>query len=211
MDPSFLDWLRQFDLSMLGDLSELNWTDIATYSALVLAIGGGLWASFQNFLRFLWRKTEGILGFVISTLVVFSLWYSLLRVHVSVSFNLDKEIFDNCLWLSAVLFTPYYLIHYNLLKGFFLMVIRGIELTIDLLVFSWFPQKAEQNREKWRARVSGLYKAWQNGLESFLQKGIEAAQSSHLPFDLQFPKSSETEVSEPTISDSSVDMGHDSP
>ncbi|MEO1403859.1 MAG: hypothetical protein AAFV72_21780 [Cyanobacteria bacterium J06635_1] len=211
MDLSFLDWLRQFDLSTLGDLSELDWTDIATYGALVLAIGGGLWASFQNFLRFLWRKTEGILGFVISTLVVFSLWYSLLRVHVSISFNLDKEIFDNYLLLSAVSFTPYYLIHYNLLKGFFLVVIRSIELAIDLLVFSWFPQKAEQNREKWRTRVNRVYKAWREGLGSFFQKGIEAAQASQLPFGLPFPKSSDTEVSKPTVSNEAVDMEHNNP
>ncbi|MEO0457982.1 MAG: hypothetical protein AAF152_15570 [Cyanobacteria bacterium P01_A01_bin.114] len=209
LDSSLLEWLRQFDLSMLGDLSELDWTDIATYGALALAVGSGIWASSKNLLRFLWRKTEGILGFAISTFVVFSLWYSLLRVHVSISFNLDKEIFDNCLLLSAVLFTPYYLIHYNLLKGFFLAVLRSVELTIDLLIFSWFPQKAEQNREKWRTRVSRLSKAWKNGLENFFQKGIEAAQASQLPFGLNSPKSSEAEVSEPTVSDNSVDLGHD--
>lgn len=180
----FLDWLQQFDLSALGDLSELDWTNIATYSALALAVGSAAWTSSQNFIKFLWQKTEKVLGFIISTVVVFSLWYSLLRVHVSISFNLDKEIFDNCLWLSASLFTPYYLIHYGLLKGVLLTVVRSVELMSDLLIFSWFPQKAEQNRTKWRNRVQGVYTTWQDNINDFWQSGLKALKGTKMPFGI---------------------------
>ena len=179
-----LDWLQQFDLSSLGDLSELDWTDIATYSTVAIAIGGTLWSSFKHFFQFLWDKVEGILGFTISTLVVFSLWYTLLRVHVSVSFNLDKELFDNFLQLSALTFTPYYLIRYNLLAGLLLCVARTMELVIDLVVFSWFPEKAERNRAKWGDRVRQAYQAWQNSVNDFFKTGFSAAKESQLPFGL---------------------------
>ena len=179
-----LDWLQQFDLSSLGDLSELDWADIATYSTVAIAIGGTLWSSFKSFFHFLWDKVEGILGFTVSTLVVFSLWYSLLRVHVSVSFNLDKELFDNFLQLSALSFTPYYLIRYNLLAGVLLFVTRTVELVLDLAVFSWFPEKAAQNRTKWGDRVRHTYKACQNGVNDFFKTGFSAAQDSQLPFGL---------------------------
>ncbi|MEL6936850.1 MAG: hypothetical protein AAFO59_09300, partial [Cyanobacteria bacterium J06607_17] len=97
MLQSLLDLLQQLDTSMLSDLGELDWTNIATYGALTVAFAGIIWTSSKNFLKFLWQKTEGIIGFAVSTLVVVSLWYTLLRVHVSISFNLDKEIFDNLL------------------------------------------------------------------------------------------------------------------
>ena len=41
---------------------------------------------------------------------------------------------------------------------------------LDLLVFSWFPQKAEQNREKWRTRINNSYKGWKGGVETLFQK-----------------------------------------
>ena len=179
-----LDWLQQFDLSSLGDLSELDWADIATYSTVAIAVGTTLWSSFKRFFQFLWDKIEGILGFAVSTLVVFSLWYSLLRVHVSVSFNLDKELFDNFLQLSALSFTPYYLIRYRLLAGVLLVIARTVELVIDLVVFSWFPEKAEQNRAKWGDRVRQAYQACQNSISDFFKTGFSAAQESQLPFGL---------------------------
>ena len=160
MLQSLLDLLQQIDTSVLGDLGELDWTSLATYGALTVAVAGIIWTSAKRFLQFLWQKTEGIIGFVVSTLVVVSLWYTLLRVHVSISFNLDKEVFDNLLWFSAILFTPYYLIHYKLITGFFLTIVRSLELVLDLLVFSWFPQKAEQNREKWKTRIGTLTQRW---------------------------------------------------
>ncbi|ESA32735.1 hypothetical protein N836_25810 [Leptolyngbya sp. Heron Island J] len=166
MEP-LIDWLQQIDTSMLGDLSDLDLTNLATYGVLALALAGIVWTTAKNLVRFVWQKTEGIIGFVVSTLVVVSLWYTLLRVHVSISFNLDKEVFDNLLWFSAILFTPYYLIHYKLLTGFLLAIVRSLELVLDLLVFSWFPQKAEQNREKWRSRISSLYQSWKDSIGDF--------------------------------------------
>ena len=175
MLDSLLDLLQQFDTSALGDLSELDWTNIATYGALTLAVTGIIWTSSKNFVRFIWQKTEGIIGFAVSTLVIVALWYTLLRIHVSISFNLDKEVFDDFLWLAAILFTPYYLIHYKLLTGFLLTVVRSLELMLDLLVFSWFPEKAEQNRKKWRTRISNVYATWKNNIEDFVQTGFRSA------------------------------------
>ncbi|NEP47072.1 MAG: hypothetical protein F6K35_51005 [Okeania sp. SIO2H7] len=179
-----LDWLQQFDLTSLGDLSELDWADIATYSTVAIAISTTLWSSFKRFFQSLWDKVEGILGFAVSTLVVFSLWYSLLRVHVSVSFNLDKELFDNFLQLSALSFTPYYLIRYKLLAGVLLVIARTVELVTDLVVFSWFPEKAEQNRAKWGDRVRRAYQAGQASMSDFFKTGFSAAQEAQLPFGL---------------------------
>lgn len=179
-----LDWLQQFDLASLADLSELDWADIATYSTVAIAISTTLWSSCKHFFQFLWNKVEGILGFAISTLVVFSLWYSLLRVHVSVSFNLDKELFDNFLQLSALSFTPYYLIRYKLLTGVLLLTTRTVELVLDLAVFSWFPEKAERNRAKWGDRVRRAYQTGQNNVKDFFKTGFRAAQESQLPFGL---------------------------
>lgn len=168
MFESLLDWFQQIDTSMLGDL---DWTNVATYGALTAVFVGIVWTASRNFLKFLWQKTEGLIGFAVSTLVVISLWYTLLRVHVSISFNLDKEIFDNLLWFSAILFTPYYLVHYNLLQGFVLTVVRSLELVLDLLIFSWFPQKAEQNRQKWRDRIHNTYATWKGNIQDFSKKG----------------------------------------
>ncbi len=176
MLQSLLDLLQQVDLSALGEFNELDWTSIATYGALTTAFAGIIWTTSQNFLKLLWQKTEGIIGFAVSTLVVVSLWYTLLRVHVSISFNLDKEVFDNLLWFSAVLFTPYYLIHYNLLKGFVLTIVRSAELVLDLLIFSWFTEKAEQNRQKWRMRIDNVYTAWKRNLEEVFQKSVPVGQ-----------------------------------
>lgn len=178
MGESFLlDWLQQFDLSSLGELSELDWTEVTTYSAIAIALGGALWSSSKSFLKFAWDKVEGPLGFIVSTLVVFSLWYSLLRVHVSVSFNLDKELFDNFLWLSAISFTPYYLLRYRLLAGVLLVMTRLLELMIDLVVFSWFPEKAEKNRTKWGDRVRKAYQSARTSLNDFFTTGFNADQS----------------------------------
>ena len=191
MEPYFLDWLQQIDLSALGDLSEVDWADVATYGTLAVAVGGAAWTSSKSLIQFAWSKVEPVLGFAVSSLVVFSLWYSLLRVHVSVSFNLDKEVFDNLLWLSAVCFTPYYLIRYNLLTGSFLLVTRTLELLSDLLIFSWFPEKAEQNRQKWRNRTVNTYNNARQGLTELWQKGVSAAQASQLPFGLGAAKHEE--------------------
>lgn len=191
MPESFLEWLQQLDVSAFGDFGDLDWTNIATYSALLLAAGGAIWTSSKNFIQFLWSKTEGLVGFVISTVVVFSLWCSLLRIHASISFNLDKEIFDNFLWLSAILFTPYYLVHYGLLKGFVLTVVRSVELVLDLLVFSWFPQRAEQNRMKWRNRVKGVYRSSQDSIKEFWQMGLKAMSETRIPVGLQSSSESE--------------------
>lgn len=196
MLQSLLDLLQQIDTSMLGELNDLDWTNIATYGAVTVAFAGIIWTTSKNFLKFLWQKTEGLVGFAVSTLVVVSLWYTLLRVHVSISFNLDKEVFDNLLWFSAILFTPYYLIHYRLLKGFVLTVVRSVELVLDLLVFSWFSEKAEQNRQKWRNRINNVYATWKNGVEDFFQKGIAASEGSQAPLDLNVSADSETEVGE---------------
>ncbi len=198
MMESLIDWLQQFDPSTLGDFSELDWTNIATYGALALAFVGIIWTSSKNFVKFLWQKIEGIIGFTTSTLVVVSLWYTLLRVHVSISFNLDKEVFDNLLWFSAILFTPYYLLHYNLLTGFLLTVVRSLELIVDLLVFSWFPEKAEQNRKKWRTRINNTYKTWKDNVEDFFQKGVSAAKESQMPFGHNASAESEASLAEGT-------------
>lgn len=180
MLQSFLDLLQQIDTSIFGEFNDLDWTNIATYGALTIAFAGIIWTSSKNFLKLLWQKTEGLVGFAVSTLVVISLWYTLLRVHVSISFNLDKEVFDNLLWFSAILFTPYYLLHYRLLKGFLLTVARTIELLLDLLVFSWFTERAEQNRQKWRARINNVYATWKESIEDFFQKGVAASQDDQL-------------------------------
>lgn len=201
MEPYFLDWLQQFDLSALGDLSELDWGDIATYGTLAIAVGGGVWASSKSFVQFVWSKIEPVLGFAISTLVVFSLWYSLLRVHVSVSFNLDKELFDNLLWLSAVLFTPYYLVRYNLVVGAFMTLARTAELLIDLLIFSWFPQQAERNRQKWRTRVTRVYSAIKQSLTELWQAGVSSAKDTKLPFGLDKPQNTPATPAEEDSSD----------
>jgi len=198
MEPYFLDWLQQFDISALGDLSELDWGDIATYGTLAIALGGGIWASSKSFIKFVWEKVEPALGFAISTLVVFSLWYSLLRVHVSVSFNLDKEAFDNLLWLSAVFFTPYYLVRYNLLVGAFLTIARTVELLVDLLIFSWFPQRAEQNRQKWRTRATRAYSNVQQSISEFWQTGLSAARETTLPFGIGTSQPVDTEIDDST-------------
>lgn len=174
-----LDWLQQLDVANVGNLTELDWTDIATYSTVAIAIGGTLWVSFKSFFQFLWDKIEGIVGFIVSTLVVFSLWYSLLRVHVSVSFNLDKELFDNFLQLSALSFTPYYLIRYKLLALVLLMMTRTIELIIDLAVFSWFPEKAEYNRAKWGDRIRNLYRVCQSSVNDFFKIGVSTVKETN--------------------------------
>ena len=197
MLDSFLSLFQQFDTSMLGDLSELDWTNIATYGALTVAFAGIVWTSSKKFVRFLWQKAEGVIGFATSTLVVVALWYTLLRVHVSISFNLDKEIFDDLLWFSAILFTPYYLLHYNLLTGFVLSVVRSGELLLDLLVFSWFPQKAEQNREKWKTRTGNVYQTWKDSINSL--RGPKASQMSSLDVN-QRSESTPSETSEPNSS-----------
>ena len=204
MEPYFLDWLQQIDLSALGDLSELDWANIATYGTVGIAVGSAIWTSSKSFLQFAWSKVEPILGFAISTLVVFSLWYSLLRVHVSVSFNLDKELFDNLLWLSAVLFTPYYLVRYNLLISAFMTIARTAELLVDLLVFSWFPQQAERNRQKWRTRVTGVYQSIQEGVTDLLQTGLRTAQETKLPFGLNKAQSEAATSTESDRSDATA-------
>lgn len=199
---SLIDWLQQIDTSMLGDLSELDWTNIATYGVLALAMAGVVWTTAQSLVKFLWQKTEGIIGFIVSTLVVVSLWYTLLRVHVSISFNLDKEVFDNLLWFSAILFTPYYLLHYNLLIGFLITVVRTAELVLDLFVFSWFPGKAEQNRKKWRTRLNNTYASWIDNVKDFFQQGRSAVQESQMSLglkssaDLEAPTGEAGEVEE---------------
>lgn len=170
MLQSLLDLLQQIDTSMFSELSDFDWTNIATYGAVIIALAGIIWTASKNFLKFLWQKTEGLIGFAVSTLVVVSLWYTLIRVHVSISFNLDKEVFDNLIWFSAVLFTPYYLIHYKLLTGFLLTIVRSVELVLDLLIFSWFPQKAEQNRAKWKTRIRGSYQGLKDGIDGFFQR-----------------------------------------
>lgn len=207
MLQSLLDLLQQIDTSMVGDLGELDWTNIATYGALTVGFAGIIWTSSKNFLKFLWQKTEGIIGFAVSTLVVVSLWYTLLRVHVSISFNLDKEVFDNLLWFSAILFTPYYLIHYNLLKGFLLTLVRSVELLLDLLVFSWFTEKAEQNRQKWRTRINNVYTTWKKSVEGFFQKDLTAAPESQLSFEPNAPTKSDvsSSASTATVSDTDSD------
>lgn len=185
MLQSLLDLLQQIDLSALGELNDFDWTNIATYSALIAAFAGIIWTSSKNFLKLLWQKTEGLIGFIVSTLVVISLWYTLLRVHVSISFNLDKEVFDNLLWFSAILFTPYYLVHYNLLKGFVLTVVRSIELLLDLLIFSWFTEKAEQNRQKWRDRINNVYVTWKNNVEDLFQKSVTTDQDGQMSLSVE--------------------------
>lgn len=184
MEPYFLDWLQQFDLSALGDLSELDWSNVATYGTVAVALGGGIWASSKSLVRLIWSKIQPALGFAISSLVVFSLWYSVLRVHLSVSFNLDKELFDNLLWLSALSFTPYYLVHYNLLTGFFWGVVRSVELLADLLVFSWFPQRAEHNRNKWRTRAVTTYETVQQSVTELWQKALSATRGSQVSVEV---------------------------
>ena len=204
MLDSFLSLFQQFDTSMLGDLSELDWTNIATYGALTVTFAGIIWTSSKKFVRFLWQKTEGVIGFAASTLVVVALWYTLLRVHVSISFNLDKEVFDDLLWFSAVLFTPYYLLHYNLLTGFVLAVVRSVELLLDLLVFSWFPQKAEQNRTKWKTRTGNVYHTWKDRVSGL--RGREAAQMSGVDVVKQ-PESAPLETLEPDSPTGTAEVG----
>lgn len=200
MLQSLLDLLQQIDLSALGELNDFDWTNIATYSALIAAFAGIIWTSSKNFLKLLWQKTEGLIGFIVSTLVVISLWYTLLRVHVSISFNLDKEVFDNLLWFSAILFTPYYLVHYNLLKGFVLTVVRSIELLLDLLIFSWFTEKAEQNRQKWRDRINNVYVTWKNNVEDLFQKSVTTDQDGQMSLSVESTKEENM---------SSIDKGQD--
>ncbi|MCM1983647.1 hypothetical protein [Lyngbya confervoides] len=185
--------LEGLNFTDLGDLTELDWTSIATYGALVLTAAAVIWTSLKNLIQFLWHKLDGIVGFVISTFVVFALWFSLLRIHVSISFNLDKEIFDDYLWLSALLFTPYYVLHYGLIKGLIIGLVRSMELMLDLLVFSWFPQKAEKNRDKWRTRVIALYNSAKDSLENFWQFGVKAIQESQMPFGINSPPPPEAE------------------
>lgn len=202
---SLIDWLQQIDTSTLGDLSEIDWTNLATYGVLALALAGIVWTTAKNLVQFVWQKTEGLIGFAVSTLVVVSLWYTLLRVHVSISFNLDKEVFDNLLWFSAILFTPYYLIHYKLLTGFLLAIVRSLELVLDLLVFSWFPQKAEQNREKWRTRISSLYQSWRDSMGGLFQRkdiAITAAEASE-----QVKENAGPEVISPEKTETAGDIG----
>lgn len=193
MLQSFLDLLQQIDTSMLSELNDLDWTNIATYGALATVFVGIIWTTSKTFLKLLWQKTEGFIGFAVSTLVVVSLWYTLLRVHVSISFNLDKEVFDNLLWFSAILFTPYYLIHYRLLKGFVLTIVRSTELVLDLLIFSWFSEKAEQNRQKWRTRINNVYATWKDSVENFFQKDAAASQA---PLSLDVSADSEPKTGE---------------
>ncbi|MEM8612349.1 MAG: hypothetical protein AAGF93_10055 [Cyanobacteria bacterium P01_H01_bin.105] len=207
MVQSFLDLLQQIDMSVLGDFSELDWTNIATYGALAVAFAGIIWTSSQKILKILWQKAEGLIGFSVSTLVVISLWYTLLRVHVSISFNLDKEVFDNLLWFSAILFTPYYLLHYNLLKGFLLTIVRTIELLLDLLIFSWFTERAEKNRQKWRTRINNVYATYKNNLEDFSQQNFTSAQDSQIPLNANSATDSEVTLSEPVDNDESSDAG----
>lgn len=174
-----IDWLQQLDVENVGNLGEWDWADIATYSTFAIAIGGTLWVSFKRFFQFLWNKVEGTVGFIVSTLVVFSLWYSLLRVHVSVSFNLDKELFDNFLQLSALSFTPYYLIRYKLLMVVVSIITRTTELVIDLAIFSWFPEKAESNRAKWGDRVRRTYRTCQNSINGLLSISVSPIEETH--------------------------------
>ncbi|NEQ54442.1 MAG: hypothetical protein F6K11_30650 [Leptolyngbya sp. SIO3F4] len=208
MLDSFLNLLQQFDTSMLGDLSELDWANIATYGTLILVFAGIVWTAAKTLVQFLWQKTEGIIGFITSTLVVVSLWYTLIRVHVSISFNLDKEVFDNLLWFSAILFTPYYLIHYNLLTGFLLTLVRTLELLLDLFVLSWFPGKAEQNREKWRNRLSSTYAGWIDNVQDFFQQGRSAVKKFQMSFGLTSSEDVET-TSEEASEDENVSSTDD--
>ena len=151
MEQLLIDLLNNFDFTSLADL---DWADISAYSAVLLTVGTGVYASSKMFMSHVWGQLEKPLGFIISTLVVVSLWYAIIRVHVSVSFNLDKEMFDDLLWLSAITFTPYYLARYELIETTFTVIFRALELALDLMVFSWFEEKAKSNRIKWKTRFT---------------------------------------------------------
>lgn len=139
---------------ILQQLSQLDIPDVGIVLAIVASSG---YVMVKDALRPLWQRVEGPIGFVISTLVVISLWVSLLRIHVSISFNIDKELFDNLLWLSALTFTPYYLIKYEMFERVALFFIRTTELVLDLFIFSWFEERAKANRAKWRGRLNKLF------------------------------------------------------
>ncbi len=128
--------------------------DLTDLSVTLAVLFSGGYVMLKDALRPLWKTVEGPIGFVVSTLVVVSLWVSLLRIHVSISFNIDKELFDNLLWLSALTFTPYYLIKYEMFENTLLFFVRCVELIFDLFIFSWFEEKAKKNREKWKSRIS---------------------------------------------------------
>lgn len=135
---------------ILNGLSQLDISDISLFFAALAGMG---YSVVKEALKPIWVVVERPLGFVLSTLVVVSLWVALLRIHVSLSFNVDKELFDNLLWLSAITYTPYYIIKYSLTEQLVLFFVRTIELLLDLFIFSWFEEKAKANRLKWRQRL----------------------------------------------------------
>lgn len=147
------DFFSQLDWS---NLSDVDWTTVNTYLAILAASCTAIWVSLKDSLLLIWKKVEKPLGFVISSLVVWSLWLAILRTHISSTFNLDREIYDDALWISALLFTPYYLITYKLLNITVMTTVRIFEFLIDVFVFSWFENKAQANRTKWKNRLSGL-------------------------------------------------------
>jgi hypothetical protein len=150
MEQLLIDILNNLDLT---SVSQIDWVDISTYTLIFMTTCGSMYTLSKTFLGVVWQRVEPVAGFGISSLVVFSLWYAILRVHVSVSFNLDKELFDDLLWLSALTFTPYYLARYALIEQTFIFIWRTLELLVDLAFFSWFEEIAKMNRLKWSSRV----------------------------------------------------------
>ena len=136
---------------IVQNITQLDVSNISLLLATLASVG---YSAFKQALQPIWLVIEKPLGFALSSLVVVSLWVALLRIHVSLSFNVDSELFDNLLWLSAITYTPYYVIKYGLTERLALFFVRTVELVVDLLVWSWFEEKASANRIKWRKRFA---------------------------------------------------------
>ena len=139
-----------------AQLSNMDWADFAAYGALTAGAAGTLGALFSQTFYHTWRRVEKPIRFIVSTLVLFTLWYSTLRIHISLSMNLDHQHFDEFLWYSAIAYTPVYLLTYRLETVTITLAAWIFEMLLDLLILSWFPELAETNRSKWKVRFSNV-------------------------------------------------------
>lgn len=143
---------------LLTQLANMDWADIAAYSALVAGAAGTVGALFSQTFYYAWKRVEAPVRFVVSTLVLFTLWYSTLRIH----------------WYSALLYTPVYLLTYRLEKLAITAASWIFEMFLDLVILSWMPEIAERNRIKWRTRIGMAWAGILRYTEKF-SKNTEAA------------------------------------
>lgn len=138
--PQVVDFIQQIDpSSFLEELADFDWADITAYGAALTTLGGGAWLFLRQAGNNLWIKNEKTIGLIIESFVIFSLWYAVLRMHASMTVGLDTELFDNFLWISALILPAYVLARNDLILKFFVFTGRTMQLTLEVSLFiaSW--------------------------------------------------------------------------